>query len=131
MAAGALWLNTTRRQAPCPVPGSGAIAGSVCCAGSSQGGDYDYDYDHDNETTPVGASRDWTGIQMRNIRVFRDDIEDPDHFVITLELVPKAESRGRSVDTVMAIARSAYEDGRVSQIKTDLHIRKIPIEEGN
>ena len=53
---------------------------------------------------------------MKNIRVFRDDIEDPDHFVITLELVPKAESRGRSVDTVMAIARAAYDDGRVSAV---------------
>jgi methylenetetrahydrofolate reductase (NADPH) len=53
---------------------------------------------------------------MQNIRVFRDDIEDPDHFVITLELVPKAESRGRSVETVMGIAQAAYEDGRVSAV---------------
>ena len=32
------------------------------------------------------------------IRFFRDDIDDPDHFTVTLERVPGRESRGRSVD---------------------------------
>jgi methylenetetrahydrofolate reductase (NADPH) len=50
------------------------------------------------------------------LRVFQSDINDPGHFVITLELVPGRESVGRSVDTVMGIARDAYADGRVSAV---------------
>ena len=50
------------------------------------------------------------------LRVFQNDIVDPDHFTITLELVPGRESMGRTVDTVMGIARDAYEDGRVSAV---------------
>ncbi|CAN2039674.1 methylenetetrahydrofolate reductase (NADPH) [Candidatus Magnetomoraceae bacterium gMMP-15] len=50
------------------------------------------------------------------IRFFRDDILNPDIFVITLELVPGRESKGRSVDTVMKIASDAYSDGRVSAV---------------
>ena len=53
---------------------------------------------------------------MKNIRFFRDDIQDPSHFVVTLELVPGAESRGRALDTVMQIAADAYADGRVSAV---------------
>jgi methylenetetrahydrofolate reductase (NADPH) len=50
------------------------------------------------------------------LRVFQNDIVDPDHFVITLELVPGRESRGRSVDMVTGIARDAFADGRVSAV---------------
>jgi methylenetetrahydrofolate reductase (NADPH) len=50
------------------------------------------------------------------LRVFQNDLLDPDHFVITLELVPGREARGRAVDTVMAIARDAFADGRVSAV---------------
>ena len=52
----------------------------------------------------------------RPARTFRKDISDPESFVITLELVPGEQSRGRSVDTVMAIAESALGDGRVSAV---------------
>ncbi|MCP3955893.1 MAG: methylenetetrahydrofolate reductase, partial [Desulfobacterales bacterium] len=50
------------------------------------------------------------------LRVFQNDIVDPDHFVITLELVPGRESQGRSVDLVTGIARDAFADGRVSAV---------------
>ncbi|MBI9084413.1 MAG: methylenetetrahydrofolate reductase C-terminal domain-containing protein [Desulfobacterales bacterium] len=50
------------------------------------------------------------------LRVFQNDIMDPDQFVITLELVPGRESTGRSVDTVMGIARDAFSDGRISAV---------------
>lgn len=50
------------------------------------------------------------------LRVFRNEMEDPDQFVITLELVPGSESRGRSVDKVLRIAEEAYSDGRVSAV---------------
>lgn len=49
-------------------------------------------------------------------RTFRKDILDSNDFVITMELVPGEQSRGRSVDTVMAIASDALEDGRVSAV---------------
>ena len=52
----------------------------------------------------------------RPARTFRKDISDPESFVITLELVPGEQSRGRLVDTVMAIAESALADGRVSAV---------------
>ena len=58
-------------------------------------------------------------IQVKDIdmlRVFRFDLADPDRFVITLELVPGREASGRSVDTVMGIARDAFKDGRVSAV---------------
>ena len=38
------------------------------------------------------------------LRVFQNDILDPEQFVVTLELVPGRESTGRSVDTVIGIA---------------------------
>ncbi|MEE9420093.1 MAG: methylenetetrahydrofolate reductase C-terminal domain-containing protein [Desulfatiglandaceae bacterium] len=49
-------------------------------------------------------------------RTFRKDILDPNRFAITMELVPGEQSRGRSVDTVMAIASDALADGRVSAV---------------
>jgi methylenetetrahydrofolate reductase (NADPH) len=50
------------------------------------------------------------------LRVFQTDILDPEQFVVTLELVPGRESTGRSVDTVMGIARDAFADGRISAV---------------
>jgi len=50
------------------------------------------------------------------LRVFRHDILDPGKFVITLELVPARESKGLKIDTVLQIASSAYEDGRISAV---------------
>ncbi len=49
-------------------------------------------------------------------RTFRKDLIEPENFVITLELVPGEQSRGRSVDTVMSIAEHALADGRVSAV---------------
>ena len=50
------------------------------------------------------------------LRVFQTDILDPKQFVVTLELVPGRESTGRSVDTVIGIAKDAFADGRVSAV---------------
>ena len=50
------------------------------------------------------------------IRFFRYDMEDPEHFVITLELVPGSESITRTVDMVMGMARDAYADKRISAV---------------
>lgn len=50
------------------------------------------------------------------LRIFQNDIVDPSHFTVTLELVPGRESTGRSVDTVMGIARDAFSDGRISAV---------------
>ena len=50
------------------------------------------------------------------LRVFQNDILNPDHFVITLELVPGREATGRSVEVVKQIALDAFNDGRVSAI---------------
>ena len=50
------------------------------------------------------------------IRVFRHDVEDPNRFVITLELVPGAESITRTVDQVMGMAADAYADKRISAV---------------
>ena len=52
----------------------------------------------------------------RPARTFRKDLIVPDSFVMTLELVPGEQSRGRSVDTVMGIAESALADGRISAV---------------
>jgi methylenetetrahydrofolate reductase (NADPH) len=49
-------------------------------------------------------------------KVFQHDIVNPEHFVITLELVPKRSSLGRSVDKILAIAEDAYADGRISAV---------------
>jgi long-chain acyl-CoA synthetase len=40
------------------------------------------------------------------------------------------EALYQDTDSVHMDTTITYEDGRVSQIKTDLHIRKMPIEEG-
>jgi methylenetetrahydrofolate reductase (NADH) len=50
------------------------------------------------------------------LRVFQIDLADPDHFVVTLELVPGREASGRVLDTVMGIARDAFADGRISAV---------------
>jgi methylenetetrahydrofolate reductase (NADPH) len=50
------------------------------------------------------------------LRVFQNDLLDRDRFVITLELVPGREARGRAVDTVIAIAQDAFADARVSAV---------------
>jgi len=50
------------------------------------------------------------------LRVFQSDVLCPDKFVVTLELVPGREASGRSVDTVMGIARDAFSDGRISAV---------------
>lgn len=49
-------------------------------------------------------------------RSFYKDISDPDHFVITLELVPGSDYRGLAPDTVTRIAADAMADGRVSAV---------------
>jgi len=50
------------------------------------------------------------------LRVFQQDLADPEQFVVTLELVPGNEPAGRSVDTVKGIARDCFADGRVSAV---------------
>lgn len=50
------------------------------------------------------------------LRVFQKDIADPEHFIITLELVPGRESYGQSVDTVKRIAADAFADARISAV---------------
>ncbi len=50
------------------------------------------------------------------LRVFQNDILNPRHFVITLELVPGRESTGRSVELVKEIAQEAFNDGRISAV---------------
>lgn len=49
-------------------------------------------------------------------RGFRASLADAGRFVVTLELVPGPESRGRSVDTIKAIAEDARKDGRVCAV---------------
>jgi len=50
------------------------------------------------------------------LRVFQNDLYLSDEFMITLELVPGKDSVGRSVDTVMGIARDSFADGRLSAV---------------
>ncbi|MFZ3045924.1 MAG: methylenetetrahydrofolate reductase C-terminal domain-containing protein [Desulfatirhabdiaceae bacterium] len=50
------------------------------------------------------------------LRVFRNDLLDPNQFVVTLELVPGREHGGKTVDTVMRIAADAFSDGRISAV---------------
>ena len=50
------------------------------------------------------------------LRIFQHDINDPDRFVVTLELVPRRASFGRSVDKILAIAKDAFADGRISAV---------------
>ncbi len=50
------------------------------------------------------------------LRIFKDDIQEPGRFVITLELAPGREPGGRSVDTITGIAADAFKDGRISAV---------------
>jgi len=50
------------------------------------------------------------------LRIFQNDLLNTDNFIITLELVPGKESIGRSVDTVMGIAKDSFSDGRISAV---------------
>ena len=50
------------------------------------------------------------------LRVFQQDLADPGKFGATLELVPGNEPAGRSVDTVIGIARDCFADGRISAV---------------
>jgi methylenetetrahydrofolate reductase (NADH) len=50
------------------------------------------------------------------LRVFQNDLYQPEEFITTLELVPGKDSSGRSVDTVMSIARDSFADGRLSAV---------------
>lgn len=47
---------------------------------------------------------------------FQNDIANPEKFIITMELVPKAESAGRSIDAVIELADGALKDGRLSAV---------------
>ena len=50
------------------------------------------------------------------LRVFKNELQAPDPFVITLELVPGGITNGRNVDTVKKIAADAFADGRVAAV---------------
>jgi methylenetetrahydrofolate reductase (NADPH) len=50
------------------------------------------------------------------LRIFQSDISQTQQFIITLELVPGRESLGRSVDSVMGIAKDSFADGRISAV---------------
>jgi len=50
------------------------------------------------------------------LRIFSNEIVNPESFVVTLELVPGRESAGRNIDTLKAIAKDAFGDGRVSAV---------------
>jgi methylenetetrahydrofolate reductase (NADPH) len=50
------------------------------------------------------------------LRVFQNDLFLPGEFITTLELVPGKESSGRSLDTVMGMARDSFSDGRLSAV---------------
>lgn len=54
--------------------------------------------------------------EQNMLKVFNADISSPDHFVVTLELVPGRQSTGQSVDTLTGIAKDAFEDGRISAV---------------
>lgn len=47
---------------------------------------------------------------------FRKDLLESDRFITTMELVPKAVSEGRSIDTVLQFAQKAFADGRLSAV---------------
>jgi methylenetetrahydrofolate reductase (NADPH) len=50
------------------------------------------------------------------LRVFQNDILDPNRLVITMEIVPGREPAGRPVDTIKGMAADAFADGRVSVV---------------
>jgi len=43
-------------------------------------------------------------------------MNNPEKFIITMELVPKAESECRSIDAVLELADGALKDGRLSAV---------------
>ncbi len=45
------------------------------------------------------------------LRIFGDELLNPKNFVVTLELVPGRESRGRNTDTLKGIARDGFFTG--------------------
>jgi len=49
-------------------------------------------------------------------RSFQANIVNPNHFMITLEIVPGASYQGLALDTVNKIAQDALDDGRVSAV---------------
>jgi hypothetical protein len=51
-------------------------------------------------------------------RSVQADIADPNHFTVTLELVPGASYQGLAVQTVTRIAEDALNDGRISTMTT-------------
>lgn len=53
---------------------------------------------------------------MVMLRIFGDELLNPKKFVVTLELVPCRESRGRNTDTLKGIARDGFADGRISAV---------------
>ncbi len=50
------------------------------------------------------------------LRIFSNELMNPENFVVTIELVPGRESFGRSTDTLVGIAKDAFSDGRVSAV---------------
>lgn len=50
------------------------------------------------------------------LRVFSNQLMDPENFVVTIELVPGRESFGATTDTLVGIAKDAFADGRVSAV---------------
>ena len=61
------------------------------------------------------------------LRVFQNELLNTDRFVVTLELVPGRESIGRSVDSVLGIARDACADGRISAVLLTPYPPAIPL----
>jgi methylenetetrahydrofolate reductase (NADPH) len=54
--------------------------------------------------------------EWRMTRFFNKDLLEQDQFIFTMELVPKAESTGRSIDTILQFAKQAKLDGRLSAV---------------
>ncbi|MDA3896487.1 MAG: methylenetetrahydrofolate reductase C-terminal domain-containing protein [Desulfobacteraceae bacterium] len=50
------------------------------------------------------------------LRIFKDELSNPDNFVVTLELVPHREAFGQNTDTLVGIAKDAFSDGRISAV---------------
>ena len=50
------------------------------------------------------------------LKIFQHEIFDPKQFTATLELVPGRESAGRSLDTILQIAKDAFADKRIAAV---------------
>ncbi len=50
------------------------------------------------------------------LRIFQDELQDPDRFIVSLELVPGRQATGAKIDTLTGIAKDAFSDGRVSAV---------------